>query len=340
MSRDRQRAAAVVVDRVDREAVCQPRHRAPKSQGLKRPRRSEAMARCRGTRLIGRPEGEEMSDETPGAIAPDGEPRRAAAAPATPGAMETTPAVPSSWPEPTPAPARKTRLRAAILGVGAVVVVLGGKIVLGLAAGAVVGSAVGAFFGGPFERLPSDQRSQFDTRLTAAVGSTFNGLSDTDKKARILAMLEGGLPRLSDPILIERVSLFTTALHSADTATCAAVARGSLLGKPDATAADKVIGGLDTTPFGRWVEINIEAIEAEKLGAIPARTVSSAASDALYASLFDSLTPTDTATITAVTGGGTATDADACAALRNLYGSGKALGSADLANFALLDVSQ
>ena len=52
-----------------------------------------------------------------------------------------------------------------------------------------------------------------------------------------------------------------------------AVARSSLLGKPDLDAADKAIGGLDPTPFGRWVEINVEAVEAENRGAPPARSV-------------------------------------------------------------------
>jgi hypothetical protein len=250
------------------------------------------------------------------------------------------PALPSSWPEPQPPPARTSRVKAGILGVGAVVVVLAGKILLGVVAGAVVSSTLGAVFGTPYERLPSDQRSQLEARLTVAVGSGFNSLSDADKRAKVLSMLTSGLPRLSDTILIERVQLFTTSLQIADPALCATVSRGIFQGKVDDAAADKVIAGLETTSFGRWIEINVEAIEAQSGSASPARTLSSAATDAMYRAVFSVLPAKDLATITAVSNGNTVTDADVCTAARDLYQAGKSLGSTDLATFALTDVAQ
>jgi hypothetical protein len=299
-----------------------------------------------------------MSEQRPDPVTSDGPPSdRAAPSTAAPSDMTTSgspdpapvpmsasspvtpPALPSSWPEPQPIPARRSRVRAAIVGIGAVVVVLGGKILLGVVTGAVVSSTLGAVFGSPFQRLSSEQRTQLEARLTAAVGSSFDGLSDADKQARILTLLKAGLPRLSDTILIERVQLFTTALQGADPSSCAAVARGSLLGRPDEAAAEKVIGGLETTSFGRWVEINVQAIEAEKSGAPPARTVSSTASEAMYQAILGVLSGKDTATITLVTTGGTAADADVCTAMRDLYNAGRTLGPADLATFALSDVA-
>jgi hypothetical protein len=299
-----------------------------------------------------------MSEQRPDLVASDGPPSdRAAPATAAPSdvttfgspdpapfpmsasAPVTPPSLPSSWPEPQPSPARRSRVRAAIVGIGAVVVVLGGKILLGVVAGAVVTSTLGAVFGSPFQRLPTEQRTQLEARLTAAVGSSLDGLSDTDKQARIVTLLKAGLPRLSDTILIERVQLFTTALQGADPSSCAAVARGSFLARPDDAAAAKVIGGLETTSFGRWIEINVQAIEAQKSGTPAARTVASTASQAMYQALLGALPSTDIATITLVTSGGTAADADVCTAMRDLYNAGRTLGPTDLATFALIDVA-
>ncbi|MBA2383024.1 MAG: hypothetical protein H0V73_13020 [Chloroflexi bacterium] len=225
------------------------------------------------------------------------------------------------------------------IAIGAVVIGIGGKILLGLAAGAVVGGTLGALFGGPFARLPADQRSQLDARFTAAIGSRVDGLSDTDKQRRVLTLVKTGLPRLPDSVLIERVQLFTTALERTDVATCAAVARGSLQGKVDEAAAEKTIGTLETTAFGRWVEINVEAMEAENSGAPPPRTVAQAASDTMYRQILGQLSTDDTTTIAAVAKGGSATDEDACAAMRHLYAPGKSLDPVDLAAFALADVT-
>jgi hypothetical protein len=100
-----------------------------------------------------------------------------------------------------------------------------------------------------------------------------------------------------------------------------------------------MIGGLETTSFGRWIEINVQAIEAQQTGATPARNVSSTASQAMYQGLLGALPSKDIATITLVTSGGTAADADVCTAMRDLYNAGRTLGPTDLATFALIDVA-
>jgi hypothetical protein len=229
-----------------------------------------------------------------------------------------------------------------LAGIGALVVVLaviGGKILIGLVTATVVGSALGGIFGGPYEKLPADQRQQFDQRLDAALGKSLEGLSEADTSARLQALLSGGLPRLDDAALIAHLQIFTKMIRTADTETCGKLARSTIVGKVDQDAARKAIGSLDTPTFGAWVDVNVKAIEAETRGSPPARTANAAAMDPILSEMVSNLSPSDTATLGAMANGTQVSDADACTAYRDLYGLMAGYDQATLAKLALYDVA-
>ena len=213
------------------------------------------------------------------------------------------------------------------------------KLAIGFLVAGVASSTLGAFFGGPASRLPSDTQTTLEHRINAAVGTSLDGLSDADKQARILLLIKGGLPRLDAAKLLQRVQLESAAVNAVDEASCASFARAGTTGKVDQDVNAKVIAALDTTSFGAWIEINVEAIEAQSAGAPAARTIAQADSDAMYKALFALMSPTDISALTALGSGTEETDSVACTAVRSLYANGIKLGPVDAANFALADAS-
>lgn len=214
------------------------------------------------------------------------------------------------------------------------------KVLIGFLAVSVAGQALGALFGGPYDRLPSDVRSGFELRLDSALGSQLNGLSDADRTARVQALIDDGLPRLDDATLVARFGLLGQAIDQTDVATCAAFARADFGGtQASDEVSTKLVSGLDDPSLQRWVEINIEAIEAAARGAPPAHVITADDANAQLTTLVDGLSAADQATSSSLTSGGTVTDADACAVERSLDQGTLALAPADLAVMARLVVS-
>jgi hypothetical protein len=244
---------------------------------------------------------------------------------------------------PPPAIGSAPKSRKGIVAIGTAVVAFVGfiaiKVIIGfLVVGAATG-AIGALFGGPWDRLPSDTRNQFESRLEAAVGPTFDSLSEADQGTKVTALLTGGLPRLDDATLISRLKLEAAAVNATDEATCAAFFRAALKSEPVEELSGKLIGSLDTATFAQWAEINVEAIEAESKGAPAARVPSDDDSNTAYAAVFASLSPADLATIQSVSGGTDQPDAAVCSAEKGLYAAALKLDAKSLATFALIDVS-
>lgn len=239
---------------------------------------------------------------------------------------------------PTPAPRPRRRFQAVAAGLVVVVGYLGIKFLLGFVVAGAAAGAIGAVFGGPWDHLPSDTRDRYEARIEAAIGDSLKGLSDADQAKRLTDMQAGGLPRLDDSTLVDRVQIFNAALNATDEHTCAMVMRVSFGDPIDKDSAKKLIGSLSTTAFSRWVEIAIEAIEAQAKAAPPARTPSEAASSAMYDAVFAGVSATDQATIASVSSGTAVSDGVLCAAGRAIYAAGLGLEPTQRATFALVDV--
>ncbi len=244
--------------------------------------------------------------------------------------------------EPPTKERRSPRRRAAVVGVGisAGLGYFGIKIAVGLLAASVVGAVASSLFGGPWERLPSDTRSQLERRLEAALGDSIKGLSDADASARVDAAVTAGQARLDDPTLVRRFRLLTAAVASADGTTCAAFARADVAGhKLDPVIAQKLIDSLDTARLSEWFEINVEAIEAQQRGAPATRSVPLEASQAMFIALDARVSASDTATLIGLANGTPESDAAACAAERSFYVAGLQLDPTNLAVLALSGVA-
>jgi hypothetical protein len=246
-----------------------------------------------------------------------------------------TPAAPFA-----PAPRKRRGLiSGAIIGAVAVIGGLLLKFGLPILIGTAASGVLSGFFGGPFDRLPSDQRKALEQRIDAAIGDSLKDLSDAAASAKVTAMIGSGLPRLDDALLSEKIHLTVKLLNGADVATCARIARATASGAGDSDAIKTALGTMDTTSVGRWFEINVSAIEAEAKGAPPARTVATSDSDRVLGGVIARFSTVQTQEITDLYQGKEIPDAGACDAFRALYGHIDELPAADLAIAALYDVT-
>jgi hypothetical protein len=243
-------------------------------------------------------------------------------------------------PPPRPGAARRGLLgiaAAAAVAVGALVVKFG----LPLLVGAAAGGLLDGVFGGPFEKVPEDQRQALQQRLDAAFGDRLDGKSADQVMAEVDRALSAGLPRLGDAQLVDRLLLSGTILRAADVPTCATIARASASGLPAPEAMASAIEGLPPESIARWFDINVSAIEAELAGAPPLRTADPAQVDRIAAGLITSMDPAEAELLGDLYGGqgSTMTDDDACGGVRALYDRMVTASDADRAVLALYDVS-
>lgn len=220
----------------------------------------------------------------------------------------------------------------------ALAVTIGAKVLPFLAAG-VLGSALAGAFGGPWERLPADVQSDYERRIVAAVGNRLDGLEDAERVSRIEALVKGGLPRLSDDRLVERLGFQTTALNNANESICAAFGRQSLAGTAvDSDTATALFASLETEDIVDLVGIAVEAVEAETSGFPEPVLADEAEASVLIESVLVSMTEAEVQTIADVSQGGTATDAEVCGAIRSLYDSAATLDPASQVLMARIDI--
>jgi hypothetical protein len=213
------------------------------------------------------------------------------------------------------------------------------KVVSGLLVGGVVGSALGSFFGGPYERLPPDVRNQYEQRIKAALGTRLDGLSEAAVTDRVRSLVQHGLVRLDDAVLVRYMTVQVQALDRGDLATCGAFARASAGGTaPSAEVSRGLLKSLDDRSLQDFMEINIQALEAEARAAPPARTVTEAQAEVLFQALGQRLSQQDLDTIDALAAGTTVTDDTACKAIRGLYDTALTMSPAEVALFARYDV--
>lgn len=222
--------------------------------------------------------------------------------------------------------------------VAALAVAIGMKVAPFLAAG-VLGTALAGAFGGPWDRLPADVQNGYEQRLESAVGDRLAGLGDAEKASRLEALIKSGMPRLGDGRLVERLGLQTAALVSTSESVCAAFGRKSIGGQTvDADTAEAMFGSLATDQLIALVDISVEAIEAEALGAPEPVFASEADASALFEVIFATMTEADIQTIAAMGEGSPTTDAEVCSAIRSLYVGVNDLDASSQAVMARIDV--
>jgi hypothetical protein len=270
--------------------------------------------------------------------------------PAAPGAypdVALPPAAPGGFyvagQPPIPPKPRRRGLAAAIagvfVGIGALLAKFGLPVLLGAATTGLLSGA----FGGPFDKIPSDQQHALEARFNTAVSDSLHGLSDAAASAKIVSLVKGGLPRLGDDLLVERLELSSRLFATTDLATCAKIARATAKGDTDNNAVASALGSMSATEIGRWFDISVSAIEAESAGAPAVRKPDQVEIERISTEVLGALDATATANVRVLYGSSTTisdtTDEQACGAVRSLYAAMAALPQADRAVMALYDVA-
>ena len=252
-----------------------------------------------------------------------------------------TPAAPAAAEPPTlPKTGGGARIGAALAVGAAILGALFVKFVLPLILVGVAGGVLGVAFGGPYMQLPGDVRSGFDQRLEAALGDSFDDLSEDQQSARIGQLIDGGMPRLDDGLIAENFRLTAKAMVAVDDANCAAIARATFAGtEPSDDAASALVGTLEGAELEQWFEVRIAAVEAEVRGSPAQVLITDAAVDPLFLRLFPIMSEADTNTLASISTGGTADDAALCSAMRGLYSSVLRLSASDALLFARYDAT-
>ena len=293
-----------------------------------------------------------MSDDEPrdgsGEGSGDRQPGAPAVPPPVPPPLFPTDAQPvgapalTSGPE-TPAPPKKgggAKLGAALAVGAAILGAIVVKFVLPLVLVGVAGGVFGAAFGGPYMELPGDVRSNFEARLDTALGDSFDDLSETEQTARIGQLIDGGMPRLADSLVVDNFRLTAKAIGAVDDANCASIARATFAGtEPADDAANALVGTLAGAELQQWFEVRIAAVEAEVRGSPAQVLIADAAVDPLYQQLFGMMSQADIDTLAGISTGATVEDAALCSAVRGLYNAVLRLAPADALLFARYDVT-
>lgn len=257
--------------------------------------------------------------------------------PGVPSAGSAVPDGPVGWAAPPPSTAkpRRTGLIAGIAAVFAVLIGVGGKLLLGLAVVGVGGQVLGSLFGGPFEKLPQSTRDGFEQRLNAALGPDADKLSTKDYEARYQQRLVDGMSRLEDGPLIGELQALAWMFDRADTATCAEAAR-SEFASTSATFAlsDRMWAQLTQDELTAHIETQVRAIEYSAAGAPAQWTVTGDQARPAIDSIFATLDDQTNAVLDDLSSGTTRTDEEACTAVRALHDAEVALPQADLALIA------
>ena len=265
--------------------------------------------------------------------------------PVPPPVSPTPPVSPNDPMAAMPPPAPKKKSPVALIGIflavaGAALGAIFVKFVLPLILVGAAGQVFDAAFGGPYMRLPADVRAGYEQRIEAAVGDRFEGQTDAEQTAGILALVLAGLPRLDDGLVTTNFELTGKAIGAVDTASCAAVSRAFVNGtEPPSEPITAMIGTLSDAELQQWFEIRVTAIEYELAGTPAVIAVSDEEVAPLYDKIFELMDPAHIQTIGSIASGGTVEDGPLCEAIRGLYSSVLLLSPEETTLFARYDVS-
>jgi hypothetical protein len=230
--------------------------------------------------------------------------------------------------------------RRAIAGIAiqVVLVVIVIKLVIDVAFGAVATPTLSTVYGAAYDTLPAVERQALDTRFSAIAGSV-RGLSGADLRSKVQGLVDGGMARLDDPTLTEHERLWTAGFNSADTATCAGVARATLKGVADPPGIDTLLASQGAAGYGRWLEIQTAAMAAQVGNAPEARTASQEEADSMFIRLFAQVPASDMEVLRSEQDGSQQSDDTLCTAQRHFLAAVLQLTPSDLVTYEIWSVT-
>jgi hypothetical protein len=189
------------------------------------------------------------------------------------------------------------------------------------------------------ERLPEQQRSILLERLEALT-TDFEGGWSAQVEARVRILFNDGLVRLDDDLLVRRLQLSSAAFEAMDNSVCAAITRtgyaGRMLSYEQAIA---IMASLDAAQLSDWLDIHIQAAEAEKAGRPSARELSESETERVAIQLVRQLSTQDIDVLLALEERRPVGDAELCRATRAFYAAALQLPRRDRVIMALADVA-
>ena len=249
-------------------------------------------------------------------------------------------APPPVAPEPSK-PWYRRRLTGILAIGGAILAFPAAKFAIGFLAASVVSGAVSGAFGTPWERLPSDIRAGFEARLEDAYGGALDDLSEDPAAQRVETDVRHGMLRLDDEVLVRRLRLFSAALTKVAVADCADFARTSFaVESPAEEVVKHLAAALDAAEFESWIEIAVQAVEAERRGSPEVRSVPDAQQAAAFQAVIATLSAAQLQLLQDVVGDPSGADEEVCSAIRSIYAASLEMDPSTLAIIAFADVAQ
>ena len=191
-----------------------------------------------------------------------------------------------------------------------------------------------SMFGDPYEQLPSDFRTGIETRVKALTPPNFDKLSETEQAAWIQKQVEGGLARLDDTTLTRRLGLWVEADAQMSVPDCAAYNREEQGLKHSRASNDAFLAALDGGGRREWIEILVQAMEADAHPMDYRRVPTNDEVDRLFAAIYDAATPDERTAISGWAPAFPQTDEVVCASVRAEDAASGRLRSADLVTLA------
>ena len=212
------------------------------------------------------------------------------------------------------------------------------KLAIDAALGAVATPTLSTVYGSTYDALAAAERQSLDAQF-AAISGSLRGASGGDLKAKVQALVDGGMPRLDDATLAEHEHLWAAGFDAADTASCASIARATLRGDANPPGVDAMLASQGPTGYGRWLEILVGAMSAQVGNAPQARTVSQVESDAMFVRLFAQVPQTDLEVLRAEQDGTAQPDDAVCTAQRHFLAGVLKLDAPDLTTYEIWSVT-
>ena len=240
------------------------------------------------------------------------------------------------WIAPPRGAGRSGRKKAAILaGLAAIVAITGIKIATNLLAESVAATMFGSMFGGPTDQVPADFRSGMEIRINAVLPANFDRLSRADQVAWTHEQFAGGFPRLDDATLTRFHRLQAAGFDQMPVAACAAMVREKAnSGKKFSPTNNAISVALDGSQRKEFVEVYVEALEAQARRTPVPRTVTEDEANRVLDEVRGLATPDELSAIQAGGSDSTKSDAVQCAVLRAVFDISLRLPAAELATLA------
>jgi hypothetical protein len=202
--------------------------------------------------------------------------------------------------------------------VAAVLAFLAWKIVPGFLAASIASQALGTVFGGPYDRLPADFRTDVERRLEAAVPNV-DELDEAGIRALWDRAFTDGVLRLDDASVLRYFTAFGAAMRAMDDSMCGSIAGAWLAGRDPPEGYDRLAAAIEPDALQAIIAVGIDALEASVRKSPERRTVTEADATPLLGELVAGMDAASVATFISIGNGNDVSDAEACHSFRALF---------------------